>query len=782
VSALVSDPWAAAAHRNMASALSGPRSAGATATQVAIDAAAASAAVGWTSYEPVLLAAPRASLGLRTLRLVATPGGAAPVTLTYAPRSEAGSFLLLYRPEVNPATRTAPPFTVALQLFELAAGGAASTEVTDELADRVELVLLEGTLGRVAYALGAEKARLRRQARDLPRQHPLSEAEGPELDRRGLDLDVPRFAERLTVQGGVVTPEPETEGDAAYRARLTIYQPWMQPSGAGLARLLEHPGLTPEPAGAQFAVDDRGERFAVALKVLAAGDANLRTRFLEHVRLVHLVLPANNPFANTVHARRFLPLARRQADTALRAELRRLFSFGTATNPALARPLAVALVRVARCREALVAGPQWECLRTQQADAGSRYELGLAADLAPLTPDELRELVQRHAARAPAADPEIEALLGGMQPRPPELDEDGRWLLEPCGLRTVHRVDGTRLLVSHLPFDGMVVEGPPAAPLATPTPLEARYHARLDPGPNAVLADGVAAALEQWTAAHPPWTQLTDAQARTRWAAAQPLGAGAPAIQVLRDAGLSAVATPAPVVARLRDLRPELLATLQLPPALSQAIVQGDQSAVTDLRTLVGLLRAQWLTAALPLVTGPAEVVLVAAVTRLPEAGTNLSRRRATGVRWYAERVTGADGEIAPRVGPQSSFTPSAPGVVVVMALGYARRGVTAPYELRVTLPPGALIGFSQYEVLMNVLDHAHPLGIGVNTAEIRRDHVDLDDDGDADPLSPSLSRSYRAFRPRRSRIAGDVFSPETPGLQVGVHSTIGVDTILAPP
>jgi hypothetical protein len=777
VSVLAADTYSAAAHRNMADALSGPLREGATETPLAIDGTGA-VSVDWTSYEPVVLAGPRAAIGGQALRLEATRERSA-VSVTFAPGTEAGSFLCVHRPVVDPDGRTAAPFSLQLRLFRADADGQ-ETELPDELVERIELTLLEGLMGRVAFALGAEKARLRRHARGLPRMHSPAEARGPELDRRGADLEVPRFSDRLTIVDGVVTPVPEREDDAAYRARLALYRPWMQPSRAGLAQLLEHPGLATTGA---FAIDDRGERFAVALKVVAAGDPAARTRFLDHVRAVHLILPDNNPFANGVHARRFLPPARKQADAALRAELRRLFTFPAAPTPALARPLAVALVRAARCREVLTPGVTWPCLRTQDVDGGSRYELGLGADLEPLSAGTLQQLVTSHGSRTRAKDPAIEALLRGMQPRPPKEDPNGRWLLEPCGLRTVHRVDRTRLMVSHLPFAGMVITGPPAIAVGAPATLEANYHAPLDPGPNAVLADGVSAALEQWTAAgQAPWMQLSDAAARTRWDAAPVLDPAAPALRVFRDAGLSPVSSPGSVVARLKQVRAELLVTLLLPAPLSQAIIAGQPSSVADLRTLTELLRAHWLTAALPLVVSQTEVVLIAAVTRLPEAGTNLSRRLATGVRWYAEPVTGSEGALAPRVGPQTSFTPAAPGVTVVMALGYARRALTAPYEVRVTLAPGALLSFSQYELLMNLLDHAHPLGIGVNTAELRRDHVDLDLDGVADPLSATLSRSYRDFRPRRSRIAGDVFSPETPGLQVGVHSTIGVDTILAPP
>jgi hypothetical protein len=39
-----------------------------------------------------------------------------------------------------------------------------------------------------------------------------------------------------------------------------------------------------------------------------------------------------------------------------------------------------------------------------------------------------------------------------------------------------------------------------------------------------------------------------------------------------------------------------------------------------------------------------------------------------------------------------------------------------------------------------------------VNTYAIRQDHVDLDGDGNGEPLTPTISKTYRAFRRRRHR------------------------------
>ena len=122
--------------------------------------------------------------------------------------------------------------------------------------------------------------------------------------------------------------------------------------------------------------------------------------------------------------------------------------------------LAAALGRAGACRRALGVGDKWNVLRAQRADAGSRYELGLGADLEPLPAQQLNRLAQAHANREPNPDPELEGVLASMTPVPARRDPEGRWLLEPCGLKTVHRVDSDTLYVSHLPVFGLAIGGP----------------------------------------------------------------------------------------------------------------------------------------------------------------------------------------------------------------------------------------------------------------------------------------------------------------------------------
>jgi hypothetical protein len=61
----------------------------------------------------------------------------------------------------------------------------------------------------------------------------------------------------------------------------------------------------------------------------------------------------------------------------------------------------------------------------------------------------------------------------------------------------------------------------------------------------------------------------------------------------------------------------------------------------------------------------------------------------------------------------------------------------------------------------MNLLELATPAGVRVNTFALRSAHVDLDGDGVADKLDPTLSRTYRRFRRRRH--AGATALPDQP-------------------
>jgi hypothetical protein len=104
--------------------------------------------------------------------------------------------------------------------------------------------------------------------------------------------------------------------------------------------------------------------------------------------------------------------------------------------------------------------------------------------------------------------------------------------------------------------------------------------------------------------------------------------------------------------------------------------------------------------------------------------------------------------------GSRTQLTPGSPGLLAVIAVGYTHQGLTDPYQFRVQLPDKAVLTLQQYEFLMNMLQHLHPLGIEVDTFAIRQNHVDLDGDGNPEPLQTNVSKTYRQFR--RSRYQGE--------------------------
>ena len=123
---------------------------------------------------------------------------------------------------------------------------------------------------------------------------------------------------------------------------------------------------------------------------------------------------------------------------------------------------------------------------------------------------------------------------------------------------------------------------------------------------------------------------------------------------------MTATADPAAAVAELKAVPDELVSTVLLSPAESQAILTGQASATTTLAKLRDLLRDAWIHSVLPLICGPHKVVLVVGATALTDAGIRLSRRRVTGVRWYAETIVGPAGTLQSN-GPRATFEPAAP-------------------------------------------------------------------------------------------------------------------------
>ncbi|PSB46487.1 hypothetical protein C7B80_12935 [Cyanosarcina cf. burmensis CCALA 770] len=819
--ALVQDPdlERSASHYNTIAHLTGSFKAGAVNTPIPID-DTGQVVISWNAREPLLVAAPIASLNAQILRLGARLPDGEKIFLEFAPYTEAGAFLLVYRPEVDTTTQTALPFTISLTLEEIAADSTKISIPTAEISKYIQVCLIEGIMGRMLYLLGVEKQRLRRQGREITAMRLLPFARDNALDRIGADLGVQRFTENLIFQkadasfapavfggfnfgqrrfgkgrkGDIITT-PRHEPDQEYRQRLAIYRSLLVPNRQQVLELLNGLGDFAEPNRgllSQLGFEHRfqlfGDRvettneFGLAIYLIASGNLSsgndiVRNNFLKYIRAVYSIWPDDNVTANLVHSNRYLPKAKSDREAPLigdrieqlRSRLRQFFEF--APDSAIAPMLAVALDRLGRCRQALGITTRWRILRTQDSTGGSRYELGLGVDLPLLRETELNQMAAQLADpnRMPVDD-EIEGLLKSMTARPANEDPEGHWLLVPCGIRTVHWLGGDRLYLSHLPTFGMEITPTDASSLpnlqaSSQVQLEVRYHAPSDPGSNVVLVTGLATAAAEWTGSGgDAWSVLSDAESQDAWKRAR-----RPALSIadiFRAAGLPVVDNPGAIAESLMHLPQELIETIRLPDNLSQSILTSQPTAIADLRKLVGFLYKHSLSAVLPLVIGANEIVLVVGVIGLPEVGSNLAGRRATGFRWYVVPIYPAQTDLdklkeedkgkVKALGSRTVFvTPSVPALSALVAVGYARRGLADPYEFHVNLPDrNAQLNLLQYEFLMNLLQHALPLGVQANTFPIRQYHVDLDGDGTADPLQGDVSRTYRQFR--RSRYRGE--------------------------
>jgi hypothetical protein len=77
----------------------------------------------------------------------------------------------------------------------------------------------------------------------------------------------------------------------------------------------------------------------------------------------------------------------------------------------------------------------------------------------------------------------------------------------------------------------------------------------------------------------------------------------------------------------------------------------------------------------------------------------------------------------------------------------HLRTGNNDPYEWSPALPPDSLLTLRQYEHLLNIVELLTPVGVRVNTWEIRQHHVDVDGSGTATALTAGAARTYRHYR-----------------------------------
>jgi hypothetical protein len=771
------DQYGSDSLRNVLGSLTGPLASGASATPLAAT-AQGRLTVDWSARRPLVVVSLAKSLDAETLTVGGTARSGQTTTAltqaTFAAYSERGAALALYVPALSARASTAQPFTVTLTVTSQPHGKPAQPVTGANIAKYVAFEVLEGNMGKLVFLLSQEKARIRRQGRQLGAARLLSTCGLDALDRIGADLGVPRFHDDLvydrdhhelkTVTLTDAAGNPAAESDDDYARRLGIYRGFLLSSPQRMLDALNGPGADTDPnAGlisglgvtARFTVSDNNNPFAIAIRIVAVGPDNPRTNFFKYLRSDVLTWLADSADANQAHAARYLPPDTQAQIAALRTRLRGFYDFPP--DAAVAPALAEALDRLGRMMQALGHAVKLTIKRAQDPTAGSRYELGLGLDIAALPAADLDALVGavNNTSRATTPDNEAEALIAAARHGPPAsstADPDGAWLLSTCGLQTVHRLDASTLYVSHAPILGLVVDGPTTVPATGSADYDAHFFPPEDVAINAAVLAGLDGAAARWAAAgHTAWTRLTPAQQSTAWSQAIALAPNASAIETFTAAGLPAIPQPAPVVAGLGHVPADMVATISLDSTLASQILAGNPAAVPALQNLVAILKDSGLASAVALVTGTNAVIVVVSALGLPQIGVNLAERRSSGFRWYTVPLGGAGG--VKGFGSSTTLQATAPGALALVCLGYVRLGLTDPYELAIGLPDQATLTPKQYEFLMNTLQHIYPVGIEINTYTIRQKHVDLDGDGHAEPLTASVSKTYRSFV--RTRLRG---------------------------
>ncbi|MEU6273015.1 hypothetical protein ABZ871_11475 [Streptomyces populi] len=719
--------------------------------------------------EPVLLVRLRRPLADQAVVVRCTAGGEhALPPVVYAPFSGAGTLLPAFLPPApadgqGPADETDGTLRITAQVHVVPApechspipaedvlGSALPEEQAGEL---VEGVLLEGLLPRLAYLATMEKQRMIRQAREISACRHVDLAFSGALDSLGGDLGVRRLPD---------------EGDAPYRARLTMFTSWRLPTPAGLADALNGPGADGTPnAGlpsrfgisARFRVLEQQNPLALSTRLVAVGatGAARLAGFHSALRTLYL-LDLDEPVPP------LMPAERRQRLEDARQELTTQVTrpTGPPTVTHLAPSLAIALARLVRLMRALKDTGTITLRRAHVEESDPLHELGLGATL-DLFGD------QRLAAMAEAV-PELAAGTGDMAslaralvPLPPSADPVGRWLVEPCGLRTVHALTAGTFFVSGLPMSGLTIDAPATLAVGTTAEFQARNNAdAASKGLHVLAAEAVRRAEDRFVAKGlgPAPTPLTGDSLGT----------------VLKNVAEQATVTPPDQVASL--VAGDLLAgagaafteearkvvvidqivAYPFTSAQLAALGSGDALRTAVAARVESLLESGFYSVYGVWDAGGNRMLLLAAVCLLPGRPPKYGEKPPAEFRWFTTEVpTPSPPDSLPlslvnSTGGRIGVTAVREGLALVVCLGHARRGLADPYEVRVELPGDTVLDRDQYGYVMNVLESLCPLGIEINTTELRRNHVRFDDDGVRQPfLSRDISRTYRRYRRPRT-------------------------------
>ncbi len=715
--------------------------------------------------EPVVLARLRRPLADEAVVVRATVQGHAQPQVLFAPFSAEGTLLPLFRPSLAPGSDGTGDITLAVKVHRVvgaerlrllpAAGGALAAA---EAAALVEAVVLEGRFARLVYAgtLGSQRAI--RAAREIQAARHLQLAHSRSLDVLGRTLGVPR---RLA---------DSAEPDGRYRSRLAIYNSWRLPTPAGLADALNGPGADDDAnAGlpAAFGIADRfrlveeTNDLAIATKLVTVGGAQA---------LVEL-----DAFHQTLRGAVLLDLERVTSPLVPAARRTRMESVRTTIRSETTRPpgggrprwmaplVAVTLDRAVRLMRALGMGDEIRLNRAYEPSGGSRYELGLGVDLGGLDAGQLKGMTERvDDLGQTGSDPELASLARSLAPRSPDDDPLGRWLFEPCGFRTVHPLTGGDIHLSPLPTLGQVVEGPDGLGLKQQGVYQARRvgETGVASGIHVLAQRAVAATAAAFDAAGAGAVPLLLTPAELATALAD-LAAAAASPAVPGD--LATAVASGVVTSDARALATQVLAAMNLDQVVAFALSSADLAALGSGATLRDALvvridalgeagfyssRSIW---------DGGRLLVLASISQLPGASAKVGEPPPASFRWYSTRAPGAQlshpdpARLVQSRGGRVQVQGVSRGVGLVVCVSYARQGLADPFEVRVELAePDALLDLEQYGFVMNLLEHLHPLGVEINTFDLRRRHVDVDGDGKPEFLTSRASRSYHQYRHRR--------------------------------
>ena len=292
------DPFDAGSLDNMLSSLTGPLEGGAMASPLIP--AGNRIVLARSARRPMILACLVQSLKGEALELHATldpDGAASPLPpLLFEPYSEAGARLLLDAPPAGSGHEFMLDMTIGLELSLRHADG---PQEAAEVGDYLRFEIVEGNLGKLLQLLTAEKARIRREAREIAAMKNLRFARRDALDRIGADLGVQRFQDELAYDKAgdeIVTTirrdlagEAVLEADPDYRRRLGLYRPFMLATPARFGRVLNGEGASGEPnagpiselgLGERFLIEEENNPFALAIRIIGIGAGPERQNFL----------------------------------------------------------------------------------------------------------------------------------------------------------------------------------------------------------------------------------------------------------------------------------------------------------------------------------------------------------------------------------------------------------------------------------------------------------------------------------------------------------------------